>query len=124
MVVKTVKATECEWDICPGAESWQIYYLGIGYMTGEKVSIDDCGRYSQVVAVDGKLLQLYKLGWNEREIVIVPKPDCVTVSKSALSLIARENTAKQGVHPTAGTLPVQLLLPFSQPGTALAQCVE
>lgn len=37
MVVKMVKCREGEWDYCPGAESWQIYYLGIGYMTGEKV---------------------------------------------------------------------------------------
>src|SRR5689334_5493473 len=57
MVVKTVKCSEGEWDYCPGAESWWIYYLGTGYMTGEKVSINDCGCYSNVVAVNGKLLQ-------------------------------------------------------------------
>lgn len=91
MVVKMVKCQEDEWDYFPGAESWQIYYLGIGYMTGEKVSIKDCGAVSQVVAVDGKLLQLYKLGWNETEVRVVPKPDYVTVSKSAMALMAREN---------------------------------
>ena len=91
MVVKTIKGTEGEWDICPGAESWWIYYLGIGYMTGENVSIHDCGAYSHIVAVDGKLLQLYKLGWNEREVIVVSKPDYVVVSKSAMALVAREN---------------------------------
>lgn len=110
MVVKMTKCTEGEWDICHGAESWWIYYLGIGYMTGEKVSIRDCGCYSQVVAVDGKLLQLYKLGWNEMEVQIVPRPDYVTVSKSAIALVARENVAKQSARMTAGTLPVQLEL--------------
>lgn len=95
MVVKTIKCTEGEWDYCPGAESWSIVYLGIGYMTGEKVSLHDCGWINQVVAVDGKLLQLYKLGWNEREVRVVPKPDDVTVSKSAMSLIQRENAIKQ-----------------------------
>ena len=95
MVVKTVKYKEGEWDLCPDAESWWIYFLGIGYMTGENVSIKDCGCYSHVVAVDGKLLQLYKLGWNEKEIQIVPKPDYVTVSKSAMALIARENAPVQ-----------------------------
>lgn len=94
MVVKTVKCAECEWDNCPGAESWWIYYLGIGYMTGEKVSFNDCGFYSNVVAVDGKLLQLYKLGWNEKEVKIVSKPDYVTVSKSATALMARENATQ------------------------------
>ena len=91
MVVKIIKGTEGKWDICPDAESWWIYYLGIGYMTGESVSIHDCGAYSHIVAVDGKLLQLYKLGWNEREVRIVPKPDYVTVSRSAMALVAREN---------------------------------
>lgn len=95
MVVKTVKGQESQWDYCPGAESWWIYYLGIGYMTGEKVSLHDCGCVSQVVAVDGKLLQLYKLGWNEIEVRVVPKPDYVTVSKSAMALVARENAARQ-----------------------------
>lgn len=90
-VVKTVNCKEGEWDYCPGAESWWIFYLGIGYMTGEKVSIHDCGCISHVVAVDGQLLQLYKLGWNEREVIVVPKPDHVAVSKSALALVAREN---------------------------------
>ena len=94
MVVKTVKGQEGEWDYCPGAESWWIYYLGIGYMTGEKVSIKDCGVVSQVVAVDGKLLQLYKLGWNEIEVRVVPKPDYVTVSKSAMALVERERMPK------------------------------
>jgi len=95
MVVKIVKCNEGEYDYCPGAESWQIYYLGIGYMTGENVSIHDCGAYSQIVAVDGKLLQLYKLGWNEREVRIVSKPERVTVSKSAMALVKRENAIKQ-----------------------------
>ena len=95
MVVKMVKCNEGEYDYCPGAESWQIYYLGIGYMTGENVSIHDCGAYSQIVAVDGKLLQLYKLGWNEREVRIVSKPERVTVSKSAMALVKRENAIKQ-----------------------------
>jgi len=99
MVVKTIKCREGEWNYCPGAESWQIYYLGIGYMTGENVSIHDCGFYSQVVAVDGKLLQLYKLGWNEREVQIVPKPDYVVVSKSAMALVKRENPVEQNVYP-------------------------
>jgi hypothetical protein len=90
MVVKTVKCKEGEWDYCPGAESWSIVYLGIGYMTGEKVSLHDCGAINGVVALDGKLLQLYKLGWNEREVRIVPKPDYVVVSKSAMTLVERE----------------------------------
>ena len=99
MVVKTVKCQEDEWDYCPGAESWWIYYLGIGYMTGKKVSINDCGCVSHVVAVDRKLLQLYKLGWNEKEVRIIPKPDYVTVSKSAMALVARENTAEHSEYP-------------------------
>lgn len=95
MVVKLSKGTDGEWDICPGAESWWIYYLGIGYMTGERVSVNDCGAFSHVVAVDGRLLQLYKLGWNESEVIIVPKPDYVVVSKSAMALVARENPVQQ-----------------------------
>lgn len=95
MVVKTIKGTEGEWDLCPGAESWWIYYLGIGYMKDKSVSIHDCGAFSHVVAVDGRLLQLYKLGWNEREVIIVPKPDYVVVSKSAMALVARENPVQQ-----------------------------
>lgn len=95
MVVKIEKDIEGEWDACPGAESWYIYYLGIGYMTGESVSIKDCGAYSQIVAVNGKLLQLYKLGWNQSEVKVVPKPDYVTVSKSAMALVARENMPVQ-----------------------------
>ena len=98
MVVKIVKGEDGKWDYCPGAESWWIYYLGIGYMTGERVSMKDCGCISHVVAVDGRLLQLYKLGWNEREVQIVPMPDYVTVSKSAVALVVREN------------LPIQLSL--------------
>lgn len=107
MVVKTIKCREGEWDYCPGAESWWIYYLGIGYMGERKVSINDCGCYSQVVAVNGKLLQLYKLGWNEREVCIVPKPDYVTVSKSAMALMARENAIDVGTH---NKYPLQLSL--------------
>ena len=107
MIVKIDKGTEGEWDICPGAESWWIYFLGIGYMTDGNVSIKDCGAYSHVVAVDGKLLQLYKLGWNEREVKIVPKPDYVIVSKSAMALLARENGAKRTV-----TFPIQLQMDF------------
>jgi len=91
MVVKTVKCVEGEWDYFPGAESWWIYYLGIGYMTGENVSLHDCGCFSHIVAVDGKLLQLYKLGWNEKEVRIVSKPDHVVVSKSAEMLVKRCN---------------------------------
>jgi hypothetical protein len=95
MVVKLSKGTEGEWDLCPGAESWWIYYLGIGYMTDKSVSIHDCGAFSHVVAVDGRLLQLYKLGWNESEVIVVPKPDYVVVSKSAMALVARENSPMQ-----------------------------
>jgi hypothetical protein len=103
MVVKTVKGIECEWDLCPGAESWWIYYLGVGYMTGEKISIGDCGCKSHIVAVDGRLLQLYKLGWNETEVIIVPKPNYVVVSRSAMLLVAREN-------PAPNNTPLQLSL--------------
>lgn len=95
LVVKLSKGTEGEWDLCPGAESWWIYYLGIGYMTGERVSVNDCGAFSHVVAVDGRLLQLYKLGWNEGEVIVVPKPEYVVVSKSAMALVARENPMQQ-----------------------------
>lgn len=95
LVVKLSKGTEGEWDLCPGAESWWIYYLGIGYMTGERVPVNDCGAFSHVVAVDGRLLQLYKLGWNEGEVIVVPKPEYVVVSKSAMALVARENPMQQ-----------------------------
>jgi hypothetical protein len=103
MVVKIDKGTEGEWDICPGAESWWIHYLGIGYMNAKNVGFDDCGAYSHVVAVDGKLLQLYKLGWNESEVQIVPKPDYVVVSTSAEKLIQRMNPLKIN-------MPIQLSL--------------
>ena len=72
-----------------------LFIQAIGYMTGESVSIKDCGAYSQIVAVNGKLLKLYKLGWNRSEVKVVPKPDYVTVSKSAMALIARENAPVQ-----------------------------
>lgn len=103
MVVKLSKGIEGEWDLCPGAESWWIYYLGIGYMTDKSVSIHDCGCFSHMVAVDGRLLQLYKLGWNEREVIVVPKPEYVVVSKSAMALVAREN-------PGQPSTPMQLSL--------------
>lgn len=95
MAIKLIKCEEGEWDYCPGAESWQVCYLGIGYMTERNVSIQDCGCYSQIVAVNGRLLQLYKLGWNEKEVIVVPKPEHVTVSKSAMALLKRESPTVQ-----------------------------
>ena len=90
MVVKVTKHQEGEWDYCPGAESWTIHVLGSGYMTEGNVSDHDCGFLNDVVAVGGRLLQLYKLGWNDgEELMIVPKPDYVTVSRSAKALLGR-----------------------------------
>jgi hypothetical protein len=94
MVVKVQKAWEGEWDYCPGAESWTIFYLGIGYMTGEKVSLNDCGFINNIVAEDGRLLDLYKNSHREIEIKLAKKPEYVTVSKSALSLINRSRQMK------------------------------
>jgi hypothetical protein len=100
MVIKTVLHKEGEYGYCPGARSWSIYYLGIGYMTGEKVSIGDCGSINHVVAVDGKLLRLYELDWDEmKEVRVVSKPDYVVVSKSAKALLAREGASEQYLLP-------------------------
>ena len=109
MVIKISRRREGQWDYVPGAKSWTIHYLGIGYMTGETVSMHDCGEVNGVVAVAGKLLQLYKLGWNETEIQITSKPDCVVVSKSVNELIKRENSTDIDTHPLA-LYPTQLSL--------------
>ena len=90
MVVKVTNHQQSKWDYCPGAKSWTIHVLGSGYMTGENVSEHDCGFFNNVVAVGGRLLQLYKLGWSSHEeCLIVPKPDYVTVSRSAKALLGR-----------------------------------
>jgi hypothetical protein len=111
LVVKVFKTEEGEWDYCPGAESWTIQYLGIGYLRKEeKVSGHDCGCINGIVAVNGELLELYKLGWNEEEArKVVPKPDDVEVTKSAEALIKRLNAAERSAHLTA-SYPVQLSL--------------
>jgi hypothetical protein len=93
LVVKVSKGKEDEWDLCPGAESWSIQYLGIGYLEKEEnLSSHDCGWMNQIVAVNGELLELYKLGYNEKETRrVVPKPAGVEITKSAESLIRRMN---------------------------------
>jgi hypothetical protein len=91
LVVKVFKTKEGEWDYCPGAESWTIQYLGVGYLTDEKLSRHDCGGINGIVAVNGELLELYKLGWNEKDVTrVVPNPG-YKVTKSAESLIRRMN---------------------------------
>lgn len=96
LVIKTTKYQEGEFEYCPGAWSWSISYLGIGYLRERKVSIQDCGGINGIVAVDGQLLQLYKLGWNEKEIKIVQKPSYAPeLSRSVKALIRRENPPVQ-----------------------------
>ena len=99
LVVKVFKTHEGEWDYCPGAESWSIQYLGIGYLRKEEnLSDHDCGWINGIVAVNGELLELYKLGWNEKEARrVVPNPG-YTVTKSARSLIKRMNLDSQGTQ--------------------------
>lgn len=100
LVVKMFKTEEGEWDYCPGAEGWTILYLGIGYLTGEKLSSHDCGGINDLVAVNGELLPLYKLGWNEnRKFRVCPKPAHVSVTKEAESLIRRMNAAERPIRP-------------------------
>lgn len=92
LVVKVFKTKEGEWEYCPGAESWVIQYLGIGYLRKEEnLSSHDCGGINNIVAVDGELLELYKLGWNKKyKRHVVPNPG-YTVTRSAESLIKRMN---------------------------------
>jgi hypothetical protein len=96
LVVKVFKTNEDEWDYCPGAESWSIQYLGTGYLRKEeKLSSHDCGCINGIVAVNGELLKLYKLGYNEEEKRhVVPNPGH-TVTRSAGSLIRRMNTVEK-----------------------------
>ena len=113
LVVKVFKAKEGEWDYCPGAESWSIQYLGIGYLRKEEnLSRHDCGWINNIIAVNGELLELYKLGWNEEEKRrVVPNPG-YTVTRSAESLIKRMNAAEQSVHPTAFGVGTQSKIPL------------
>jgi hypothetical protein len=109
LVVNVFKTKEGEWDYRPGAESWTIQYLGIGYLRKEeKVSSHDCGGINGIVAVNGELLELYKLGWNEEGArKVVAKPDGIEVTKSAEALIKRMNTESD--QPSA-SYPIQLSL--------------
>lgn len=96
LVIKMTRHQGTELDYCPEAWSWTIRVLGIGYLRERKVSIHDCGWINQIVAVDGKLLQLYKLGWNEKEIKIVQKPSYAPeLSMRVKALIRRENPPVQ-----------------------------
>jgi hypothetical protein len=70
-----------------GQECWYIRFLGMGYMQGQSVSMNDCCAVSKVVAVGGRMIQLQDLDWNEEEVIVVPKPDHITVSKSAMKLL-------------------------------------
>ena len=95
LVVKVFETQEGEWDYYPGAKSWSIQYLGIGYLTGEKLSDHNCGWISHMVAVNGELVELYKLGWNETKTrTVVPNPG-YEIPKSAESLIRRLNATKR-----------------------------
>ena len=96
LVVKVFKTKEGKWDHCPGAESWSIQAIGIGYlMKEENLSKHDCFWLNNKVAVDGEIVELYKLGWNEKEkIRVVPNPG-YKVTKSAISLIKRMNIPLQ-----------------------------
>ena len=91
MVVTVEKYTvNGEWDShIKGCECWYIEYLGMGYMQGQSVSISDCCAISQVVAVGGRMIQLQNLDWNDKEVIVVPKPDHITVSKSAMKLLVK-----------------------------------
>jgi hypothetical protein len=110
LVVKVFETEEGEWDHFPGAKSWSIKYLGIGYLRKEEnLSSHDCGWINGIVAVNGELLELYKLGWNEKETRrVVPNPG-YEVTKSAKSLIKRMNAAEQSVG-GRGIYPLQLSL--------------
>ena len=92
IAIKIVMTKEDELDYCPGAKSWIIYHLGTGYMTGEKLSTHDCCFFTGIVAVDGELLPLYKLGWNEEtKIKVCAKPNNIEVPEAVRSLIRRMN---------------------------------
>ena len=105
LVVKVFKTKEDKWDYCPGAECWTIQFLGIGYLEKEeKLSRHDLCGINGIVAVNGELLPLYKLGWNEKETRrVVPNPG-YTVTRSAESLIKRMNVSEKIIQP------MQLLL--------------
>jgi hypothetical protein len=92
MVITVEKYTvDGEWNSqIKGCECWYIRYLGMGYMTGESVSINDCCVVSQIVAVGGRMIRLQNLDWNDKEVIVVPKPDYVTVSKSAMRLLGKQ----------------------------------
>ena len=109
LVVKVFKTKEGQWDHCPGAESWSIQYLGIGYLDKERnLSDGDCGWINGIIAVNGELLPLYKLGWNEEyKRRVVPNPG-YTVTRGAQSLIKRMNAVEGGQ--VSATYPLQLSL--------------
>jgi hypothetical protein len=92
LVTKVSKHKDGEFDYCPGAESWTIHHLGIGYMTGERLSKHDCCFINDIVAVNGELLPLYKLEWNEETTIrVCQKPDDIEVPKEVWSLIRSMN---------------------------------
>ena len=105
LVVKVFKTKEDKWDYCPGAECWTIQFLGIGYLEKEeKLSRHDLCGINGIVAVNGELLPLYKLGWNEKETRrVIPNPG-YTVTRSAESFIKRMKVTEKIIQP------MQLLL--------------
>lgn len=91
IVVRLAKHEEGEWDSLPGAESWTITHLGIGYLTGENLSEHDCCFINHVIAVDGKLLPLYKDS-PKRSLKKGKKPSYVkSIPPTVWSLIRRMN---------------------------------
>ena len=93
VVVKVKKVIEGKWDSAPGAESWQITVIGIGYMDGRAVSENDCCYIGGIVAVNGELLPLYKKYEDEDPTIrVCEKPEDVPdITKSVWSLIKRLN---------------------------------
>lgn len=93
VVVKLIPTREGKWDSVPGAKSWQIVHIGIGYMDGRNVSENDCCYLSHIVAVNGQLLPLYKdRGGKPRTVRVCEKPAHLPeITKSILSLIKRLN---------------------------------
>lgn len=110
IVIKVERREQGEWDSHPGAQSWTIIHLGTGYLTGEKLSSHDVSYLTQIVAVNGELLPLKKLGYNEKRTVrVCQKPEGIEVPKTVESLIRRMNAEDERIK-TLALLPKQLSL--------------
>lgn len=101
VVVKLIPTCEGEYDAVPGAKSWQIVHIGIGYMDGRNVSENNCCYLSHIVAVNAQLVPLYKdRGGEPRTVRVCEKPEHLPeITRSIWSLIKRMNGKKRNEKP-------------------------